>query len=138
MAWAAAAKKCPRLSHWRSSVGPTSLQISLVHKSGGLKCLARPLLSQMASGQLSEFVVNQWQQLVGRLGVALFDRRKNAGDFVHRLWPPEVPHSAPAHGEVRRSDRLAGLSPGDRRVSFESNDYTRGKPGLIQRANRPI
>ena len=49
-----------------------------------LERLAGRLAGEPPGGQPAQLVVDQRQELIGRLRVALLDRREDAGDFVHR------------------------------------------------------
>ena len=49
----------------------------------GLERLARLLLGQPLGRQLAQLVVDQRQELLGRLRVALLDGREDAGHVVH-------------------------------------------------------
>ena len=49
----------------------------------GLKRLAGLFLGQFLCRQLAQLVVDQRQQLVGGVRVALFDGREDAGDVGH-------------------------------------------------------
>ena len=78
----------------------------------GLERLARLLLGQPLGGQLAQLVVDQRQELLGRLGVALLDGREDAGDVVHR----EPPSRASCRGEYSHSTRDSSTCGGDRAV----------------------
>ena len=83
MASAAAAKKWPRLSQcwaWSPSDQP---QVGLVDQGRGLERLAGLLLGQLLGRQLAQLVVDQRQELLGGVRVALLDGRQDAGDVVH-------------------------------------------------------
>ena len=88
MASAAAAKKWPRLFQCWASLGIDQPQVRLVDQGRGLERLAGLLLGQPLGGQLAQLVVDQRQQLLGGLGVALLDGREDPGHFVHRRRPP--------------------------------------------------
>ena len=77
MASAAAAKKWPRLSQRRACSGVHQPQVRLVDQGRGLERLAGLLLGQLLGGQLAQLVVDQRQELLGRLGVALLDGRED-------------------------------------------------------------
>ena len=67
MASAAAAKKWPRLfQRWARSASDQP-QVRLVDQGRGLERLPRLLLGQLLRGQLAQLVVDQRQQLLGRL-----------------------------------------------------------------------
>ena len=109
MAAAAAAKKWPRSLYVAAVLPADQAQVGLVHQGRGLERLAGLLPRQLPGGQLAQLVVDQGQELLGRLGVALLDGREDAGDVVHRRWPPGtgVPQVA-AHPRARRPDRPRG------------------------------
>jgi hypothetical protein len=44
--------------------------------------LSRSLLSQLLRGQLAKFVVDQWQELLGSVWVALLDGTQDAGNLA--------------------------------------------------------
>ena len=90
MASAAAAKKWPRLSQSPGLLGADEPQVRLVDQGGGLERLAGLLLRELLGGQLAELVVDQRQEFLGRLGIALLDGREDAGDVVHCSEPAEV------------------------------------------------
>ena len=50
----------------------------------GLERLARLLLGQLLRRQLAQLVVDQRQELLGGVRVALLDRGQDAGDIAHR------------------------------------------------------
>ena len=58
-------------------------EVRLVDQGRGLERLAGLLLRQLLGGQLAQLVVDQRQELLGRLRVALLDGREDAGDVVH-------------------------------------------------------
>ena len=84
MASAAAAKKWPRLFHAGPSSASDQPEVGLVDQGRGLERLAGLLLRQPLGGQLAQLVVDQRQELLGRLRVALLDGREDAGHVVHR------------------------------------------------------
>ena len=57
-------------------------------QGGGLERLAGLLLRQLLGGQLAQLVVDQRQELLGRLRVALLDGREDAGHVVHHRETP--------------------------------------------------
>ena len=89
MASAAAAKKWPRLSQPGSS-RPDEPEVGLVDQGRGLEGLPGLLLRQPLGGELAQLVVDQRQEPLGRLGVALLDGREDAGHVVHGRRPPRV------------------------------------------------
>ena len=52
-----------------------------------LEGLARLLVSELAGRPASQLVIDQWQELLGRLRVAVLDGREDARDVVHRREP---------------------------------------------------
>ena len=58
-------------------------QVGLVDQGRGLEGLPGLLAGQPLGGQLAQLVVDQRQELLGRLGVALLDRREDAGHVAH-------------------------------------------------------
>ena len=91
MASAAAAKKWPRLfQRWASSLVDQP-EVRLVDQGRGLERLAGLLLRQLLGGQLAQLVVDQRQELLGRLRVALLDGREDAGHVVHRHLRSRLP-----------------------------------------------
>ena len=88
MASAAAAKKWPRLFQCWASSASDQPQIRLVDQGRGLERLAGLLLGQPLGGQLAQLVVDQRQELLGGLGVAVLDGREDARDVVHRRGSP--------------------------------------------------
>ena len=89
MASAAAAKKWPRLFQPGSSVADEP-EVRLVDQGGGLEGLPGLLLGQPLGRELAELVVDQRQELLGRLGVALLDGREDAGHVAHGHRSPRV------------------------------------------------
>ena len=84
MASAAAAKKWPRLSQCGIVLAVHQPEVRLVDQGRGLERLAGLLLGQLLGGQLAQLVVDQRQELLGRLRVALLDGREDAGHVLHR------------------------------------------------------
>jgi len=70
----------PVLDH----VGIDQSDIGLVDQGGGLERVARFLPRQLLTGELAEFLIDQGQELLSRLGLALFDRREDASYVFHR------------------------------------------------------
>ena len=66
-------------------------KIDLVNQRCRIQRLARPLLGQLTRRELSQFVVNQWQELLGSMGIALFDGGQDASHVTHgaRLYRPK-------------------------------------------------
>ena len=84
IASAAAAKKWPRLFQCWASSPSDQPEVRLVDQGRRLERLARLLLGQLRCGQLAQLVVDQRQELLGGLGVAVLDGREDARDVVHR------------------------------------------------------
>ena len=63
-------------------------EVGLVNQGRGLERLPWLLPGHLRGRQPAQLVVDQRQQLLGGLRVALLDRREDAGDVVHgRLLP---------------------------------------------------
>ena len=101
MASAAAAKKCPASIPVLGLLGIHQPDVRLMHQRRGLQRLARLLLGHLGGGQLPQFLVDQRQELLGRLRFALFDPRQDqshvarstgwcGGGRVRRQHGPEV------------------------------------------------
>ena len=84
MASAAAAKKWPRAVPVLGLLDIDEPEVRLVHQGGGLQRLAGLLVVQPGSGQFPQLLVDQWQQLLGRRGIAGFDVAEDAGDVGQR------------------------------------------------------
>ena len=63
-------------------------QVGFMNQCRRLERMTGRLLCQPLDGQSTEFVVDQRQQLFGRLGSALLDRRENPSDVCHRWKSP--------------------------------------------------
>ena len=103
MASAAAAKKWPRLFQCRAGLAADQPQVGLVDQGGGLERLAGLLLGQLLGRQLAQLVVDQRQELLGRLRVALLDGREDAGHVRSSTGSPSgrpclVPGLRPSDG----------------------------------------
>ena len=98
-------------------------QVRLVDQGRGLERLAGLLLRQPLGGQLAELVVDQRQELLGGLGVAVLDGREDARDVVHCRGPrgTPLPPSRRAPEPVARIASPPG--PGGGVVSFQINRY---------------
>ena len=59
-------------------------QISLMNQGGGLKRLPWLLPGHPLGRQLTKLVVDEGEQLLRRLGIALLDRTKDLGDVAHQ------------------------------------------------------
>ena len=93
-------------------------EIGLVHQIGRLEGLPRGLASEPLGGQLAQFLVDQGQELLGCLQVALLDRREDLRDVVHRKESPERNNPAastrpraPSLGSSRSPGRADGVAP---------------------------
>src|SRR5262249_56471555 len=81
----------------------------------------RLLLGQLLGRQLAQLVVDQRQQLLGGVRLALFDGGQDAGDFAHRRYR--------AGGKLRRNVR----------APIPSGGRNRSPPGAPDRVvRRPI
>jgi len=69
-----------------------------------LERLASLLLCQFWAAKLAQLVVDQRQELLGRLGLALLDGREDAGHVVHHRGHSEGSPGR-ADTKLRRSDR---------------------------------
>jgi hypothetical protein len=58
-------------------------EVRLVNQGGGLERLAGLLVRQPLGGQLAKLVVDEWEQSLGGLRIALLDGREDAGHVVH-------------------------------------------------------
>jgi hypothetical protein len=58
-------------------------QVRLVDQGGGLKRLPGLLLGQLRRRQFAQLVVDERQELLGGVGVALFDGRQDARHIAH-------------------------------------------------------
>jgi hypothetical protein len=74
---------------------------------------SRPL-DQILGGEFSQFVVNQRQELLGGVGIALFNGTEDVGDFAHPTFPRWV-----CLLEPRPQPRRSTLSPRKR----DCNDF---------------
>ena len=59
--------------------------IGLMHDRGGLERLAWLLVGQLGGGQLTQFLVDERQQLVGGGWVAGFGLRQDMCDITHEV-----------------------------------------------------
>jgi hypothetical protein len=55
-----------------------------VDKCSGLKGLSRRFAGQFVGREVAQLVINQRQELFGRLRIALLDGGQDARDFTHR------------------------------------------------------
>src|SRR5215510_196506 len=72
--------------------------IDLVDQSGGLKSMTRPLLTHVAVGQSTEFVINEGNQTIKGFLLATTPGQQQAGDFRplfrrHSFAPPCIVHT---------------------------------------------
>ena len=58
-------------------------EVRLVDQGRGLERLARLLVGQLLRGQLAQLVVDQRQELLGGVRIALLDGGQDARNFVH-------------------------------------------------------
>src|SRR5215471_17483679 len=56
--------------------------VGFMHQSSGVERLPRFLLGELSSCQLAQLLVDQRQELLGGLRIALVDCGEDAGDFV--------------------------------------------------------
>ena len=100
MASAAAAKKCPR---------PFQSRLARRRPAGGtprgpgrwLERLARLLVGQSCGRELAQLVVDERQQLLGGVRVALLDGGQDVGDVAHgSRIPAAARNSSPQVGGV--------------------------------------
>ena len=87
MASAAAAKKCPRLSQCWAFSDVHQPDVRLVDQGCGLERLPGLLLGHLLGRQPAQFLIDQRQELLGRVGIALLDGGEDSGDLVHRTHP---------------------------------------------------
>ena len=101
-----------RSGRGRSSAVPRSAsdqaQVGLVDQGGGLERLARLLLGQPLRRQLAQLVVDQRQQLLGGVRVALLDGRQDAGHVAHRRCTSRGTHSLVATRKAANASIVAG------------------------------
>jgi hypothetical protein len=81
-------------------------QVSLMDQRGSLERLARFLAGQPVCGELSQLVVDERQELLRGLGVALLDGAQDAGDVAHGLQDSRQREALPLNGPDRE-DREA-------------------------------
>jgi len=59
-------------------------QVRFMDQRGRLERLPGLLLCQLLGGKLAQLVVDQRQQLLGRMGIALLDGGQDVGNITHR------------------------------------------------------
>ena len=68
----------------RNSYSAAQAQVGFVYEGGGLEGLPRLFLREFLRGQFAQLVIDQRQESLGRPGIALFDRREDVRDVIHR------------------------------------------------------
>ena len=63
------------------------LQPRLVDERRGLQGLPHPLIGHADGGQLAQFLIDQWEQLVGGLGITCVNGMEQLGDVGHGREP---------------------------------------------------
>ena len=58
-------------------------QVGFVDQRGSVERLPRPLLRQLLGGELAQLLVDQRQELLGGVRVALFEVGQDAGHVIH-------------------------------------------------------
>ena len=58
-------------------------EIRLMDQRRRLEGLPRLFMGELRDGQLAQLVVNEWQELLGSMRIALFDPRQNARHVGH-------------------------------------------------------
>src|SRR5262245_24632497 len=86
-------------------------QVRLMDQRGGLQCLARFFLSESLSGQLPQLVIDQRQQLLRGVGVALLDGGQDARDLAHKAKHNPRRGDGPASGAAWGSCTGPGTWP---------------------------
>ena len=71
--------------------------VGFVDQGGGLEGLARLLVSNLLGRKPPQLVIDEWEELVGGVRVALLEGAEDTGDLVH-----EVKDSRPEDGEQTR------------------------------------
>jgi hypothetical protein len=66
-------------------------QPRLMHKGGGLKCLAGHFLSHFVRGEAAQFVIDEGQQFLRGPGITLLNAVVDAGDIAHAADSSSVP-----------------------------------------------
>ncbi len=57
-----------------------------MYQRGRLQSLAGLFVGQLRGGELAQLVVDQWKELLGGLGVAVFDGGQELGEVGHAVW----------------------------------------------------
>lgn len=81
-------------------VGGYETRIGFVNERGRLERMIRPLHRHPSSGQILEGLINQWQQLLRRRGIALIDSIEDLRHVIHIVQTTE------------RSDRMRVILSG--------------------------
>ncbi len=55
-----------------------------MHEGGGLQGMARGFVRHLGSGQLAQLLIDQRQQFVGGLGIAVLDSLKNVSNVANK------------------------------------------------------
>jgi hypothetical protein len=53
-----------------------------VDQSGGLKGVSGRFIGQLVRRELAQLFINQWQQLIGCIGIRIADRVRQVGRFT--------------------------------------------------------
>ena len=70
--------------------GPHQPKIRLVDQRRSLECLAGCFMGELLRGQAAQFAVEQREQLLGGLRIALLDGREDSGNVIHRRAVPRA------------------------------------------------
>src|SRR5207244_12060539 len=62
----------------------------LCNESGGLKRVDRGFVDHLARGEPAQFLVDEWEQFIGRVRVAVFDGLEDLGDVAHGILSPAL------------------------------------------------
>src|SRR5262249_50702817 len=81
-------------------------EIRLMHESSRLERLAGLFQRQLLPGKLAQLVINQWQQLLRSVRIALLDSAQNARDLAHEAEDNRAGHCSQVGGRVRRGSML--------------------------------
>src|SRR5262245_57532618 len=77
-------------------------KVGLVDQRSGLQRLSRLFVREFLRGELTQLGVDQWQELLSRGRVALFDRTHDSSDFAHGALDYNPPGDDSIH--TRQSD----------------------------------